>query len=87
MGGFTLFKYDGTDLVSPEGSTEGTTCDNLEVLLLGDLLGYLDGIYIGTNFGNEIGFSDEKVLCTTLEDIKRLSLGKYDGTALRSLEG
>ena len=51
---FTLERNDGADIGSPEGSTERTTCGNLEGLLLGDWLGSLYVIKIGTNVGNEL---------------------------------
>ena len=35
-------------------------------MFLGDWLGYLYGIELGTNVGNEIGFYDGKVLVRTL---------------------
>ena len=43
--------------------------------MIGDWPGYIDGIYIGTNVGNEFRFSDSKVLRTTLGDIYGISLG------------
>ena len=70
----------------PEVSSEGTKEGNLEVLLISALLGSLYGLEIGTNVGNELGFSDVKVLGTTLVSMDGLSLGKYDGTVIRSLE-
>ena len=66
MDGCTLGTYDDTDLGSPEGSTEVTKVGNLEGLLLGDWLGYLDGLDPVTSVGNEIGLSDGKVLGRTL---------------------
>ena len=62
LDGFTLGTYDGTDIGSLEGWTERTTGGNIEVLLLGDWLGCLDGIDFGTDVGNELGLSDGKVL-------------------------
>ena len=53
-------------LVLPEGSTEITTGGNLEGLMLGNWLGSLDGIDIGTNVFNELGFSDGKVIGKTI---------------------
>ena len=38
-------------------------------MFLGDLLGSLDGLELGTNFGNELGFSDGKVRGRTLGDM------------------
>ena len=66
MYGFTLGKYSVTELVSPEVSTEGTTCGNLEGFFLGDWIGSLDRIEIGTNAGNQLGLSDWEVLGRTL---------------------
>ena len=67
--GLTLVTYDGTDLGSPEGSTERTTDGNIEVLMLGNWLVSLYGIDIGTNVGNELGFYDEKVIGTKLGNL------------------
>ena len=50
--GFTLGTYDGKELLSPEGSTEGTIGDNIEELLLRYLIGSLYGLEIGINVGN-----------------------------------
>ena len=36
-------------------------------LLIDYWLGYLDGLEIGKKFGDELGFSDSKVLGRTLE--------------------
>ena len=63
---FTLGTYNCTYLGLLEGSTERTTCGNLDVLLLGGWLGSLYGIELGTNFGNYKVLSDGKVLGTTL---------------------
>ena len=40
LDGFTFSTYDGIELASLEGSTKGTTSGNLEVLLIGDWLGF-----------------------------------------------
>ena len=73
--GFTLCTYDGTDIVSPEASTEVTTGGNLKGLLLVDWLGSLYGIELGTDVDNVLGFSDGKVLVTKLGALDVLSLG------------
>ena len=44
-------------------------------MLLCDLLGSIDGIELGTNVDNALGFSDGKVLVTTLGSLDGLSLG------------
>ena len=85
--GSTLGTYDGIELISPEGSTEGTTGGNLETLLLGAWIGYLDGLELGTNVGNELGLYYGKVLGTTLGALGELSLGTYDYKVLIYLEG
>ena len=69
MDGSTLGKYGGTELVSPKGSTEGTTDGNIEVFFLSDLLGSIDGLDFGTNFANKLRLSDGKVLGRTLGDL------------------
>ena len=64
---FTLGTYDGTDLGSPEGSTEVTTGGNLEGLLIGDWIGYIDGIELVTDVGNEINYLMRKCLSQHLD--------------------
>ena len=64
--GFTFCTYDVTDIGSPEISTQLITGGNLEGLLLGGLLGYLDGLDLGTNVCNELVFSDDTLLGITL---------------------
>ena len=86
LDGFTLSTYDGTDLGSPEGSTEVTTGDNLEGLFLGDWIGLIYWINIGTTVGNNLGLSDGEVIDTTLRALGSLSLVTYYGKVLRSLE-
>ena len=56
LDGFTLVTYNGTEMVSLEGSTEGTTGCNLEGFLLGDWIGSIYGIELVTDFGNALGF-------------------------------
>ena len=56
-------------------------------MLIGDWLGYLDVLDIGTDDGNALWFWDGKQLGTTLRALDGLSLGKYDETVLKSLEG
>ena len=56
-------------------------------ILLGALLGYIDGLELDTNIGNELGLSDWKVIGTTLGSLNGLSLGTYDIIVIRSLEG
>ena len=87
MDGFSPDTYDGTYLGSPEVSNEGTIYVNLEFLLLYYWLGYIDESELGTNVSNELGFSDGKVVDTTLGDLGVLSLGTYDGKVLIFLEG
>ena len=78
---------DSTDLGSPEVSTEGTTGGNLEVMLLGDWLVYLDRIELGTNVDNELGLSYGEVFGTILVNVDRITLGIYIGTYLGFLDG
>ena len=66
MDGFTVGTYYGSDIGSPEESTERTTGKNFYGLFLGEWIGSLDGIEIGTNVVNELGLSDGKVLGRTL---------------------
>ena len=67
--GFMLDTYDGTERGSTNGSFEITTGGNLEGLLLRDWLVSLDGLDIVTNFGNELGISDGKVLVRALRSL------------------
>ena len=60
MYGFSIGTYGDTRIGSLEVSTERSTGDNLEGLMIGDYLGYLDGIDIGTNVGCELGLSVRK---------------------------
>ena len=60
--------YDIRDL----GSTDGTSDGECEVLLPGDSLGYIYGIEVGCNEGNELLLYDGRVLGT--------KLCTYDGT-------
>ena len=87
MDGFTIGTYDVTDIESTEGSTAGTTGVSIEGLFLGDWTGSLDGLEIGKNVGNELVFSDGKVLCTIIEALYGISIFIYDGKMLISLEG
>ena len=66
---FTPATYDSTDLVSSYRYTEGTICGNLNSLLLGDWLGSIDGLELGTNVGNVFGLSDRKMIDRTLGDL------------------
>ena len=75
LDGFTLGAYDGTDLSSPEGSNEVTIGGNLEGLLLCDWLESLDVIELGTDVSNKLGFSDGKVIVTTLLALYGISRG------------
>ena len=63
---FTIGTYDGTELRLLEGSTEVTIHGKLECLFIGDWIGHLDVLDLGTNVGNEIGLYDGKVLGRTL---------------------
>ena len=54
--------------------------------MLGDWFVSLYGLELVTNVGNEILFSDGKVLGTTLGALDDISLGKYDGTVLKYSE-
>ena len=82
MDEFKLGTYDGTDIVLQEGSTKRTTGGKLEDLFLGDWLGSLDVIELGTNVDKELGLSDGKVLGTTLENGDRIILVIDIGTEL-----
>ena len=55
--------------------------------MLSDRLGSLDGIELGKNGGNEIGFSYGKVLDTILGNVDRISHGLDIKTDLGSLDG
>ena len=56
-------------------------------MLLVDWLECLDVLELGKNIVNEIGFSDGKVVFTTLGALDGISIGKYGGTFLTPLEG
>ena len=72
-----LFEYYGTELGSPEGSTEGTTGGILERVFLYYWLGYLDVLELGTNFDNELGLSDGNVLGRTLGGMAVIELNDW----------
>ena len=66
---FTLGTYDGIETVILELLTEIIMGGNLECLLLGDRFGYLDELDLSTNVGNELVFSNGKVLGRTHGDL------------------
>ena len=76
--GTTLLDIDilslGTDYCTELGFTVGTSDVKFEVLLLGDSLGYLDGLEVGCTEGTELWLSGGRVLVKTL--------GKYYGKEL-----
>ena len=60
LDGFTLGTYDCTQLGLSEGSSEGTADENLEGLLLGALIGSVNGFELVKNEDTEVGFCDGK---------------------------
>ena len=67
---FSLGTYDGTEMVSTDGTSDG----KFEVLLIDASLVSLDGIEVVYTEGTELWLSDGIVIGTTL--------GIYDGTEL-----
>ena len=55
--------------------------------MIGDWIGSLDGLEIGTNVGNELGLSDGKVIGTTIGALDGFPLSTYDGKELLWSEG
>ena len=83
--GLEIGSFNGTELVSLEGSTYGNTYYKFDSLFLGAWIGSVDGRDIDTNEGTELGFPCGKVLGTALGGSEVPTLGTYDDTELGSL--
>ena len=80
-------RYDGIELGFSECFYDGNTDWKFEGLLLEFLLVSVLGIKLDTNEGIKLGFSNRKVVGTTLEAVVGVTLGTYFGSELRSSEG
>ena len=60
---------------SLDGSLDGSNDIKLEILLLGDSLGYTYGGVLVSNKGIKLGPSDGKVLETVLGNVDEIKLG------------
>ena len=77
----------GTDLVSLDGSIDGSNDFKLEVLLIKDSLGSTDKTVLGSYEGIKLGLFDGKVRDTIFGNVYVITLGIIVGTDLVSLDG
>ena len=78
----TLGIYFVTDIVSLDGSLDGSNFGNFEVLLIVDSLGSTDGKLLGSYEGIKLGSNDVEVIGTILENAYGITLGLDVGTEL-----
>ena len=76
----------GTELVSLDGSCDGSNYVNLEGLLLGGSLGHTDGKFYVSEEGIKLGSTGGKVLVTILRNVDWIIPGVDVATEMGSLD-
>ena len=84
--GTTLGLDVGTEMGSLDGSFNDSNDDNIGSLLIGESLGYNEGMVLGSNEGTKLGYTDGKVLDTILGNVDKITLGLDFGTELSYLD-
>ena len=85
--GITLGIDVGTEMRYLDGYFDGSNYGNIEVILIGDSMGYTDGKVLGSDEGIKLVLFYGEVIDTILVNIDGITLGIDVGTELGYLYG